>query len=176
MADEEKAAAPEAPVKAPKCTSVLVTILLTLVCNAAGVGVTWYVLNKSVAAHGEAGEEKKEGEPEEDMAEVLEKGAVLPLDPFVVNLADTDAARYLRIKVSLMVDDKEKIAEVVENMALQGKVRDVILQTLTRKTSQDLVHDEGKNHLRQEIQEQVQGFFKDPKLVDVMFTEFVIQL
>ena len=107
---------------------------------------------------------------------MLEKGAVVPLDPFVVNLADTEAPRYLRIKISLMVDDKAKIEEVVENQALQLKVRDVILQTLTRKTSQDLINEEGKNKLRHEIQEEVQGFFKEPKLMDVMFTEFVIQL
>ena len=56
------------------------------------------------------------------------------------------------------------------------KVRDTILQALTRKTSKDLIDDEGKNKLRKEIQDQVGPFFKSPKLSDVMFTEFVIQL
>jgi flagellar FliL protein len=68
------------------------------------------------------------------------------------------------------------VKEVVENQALTLKVRDVILQTLTRKTSQDLTSEEGKNKLRSEIQEQVGHYFKEPKLTDVMFTEFVIQL
>ena len=45
----------------------------------------------------------------EQVAEALEKGGALPLEPFVVNLADTDAARYLRIRVSLMIDDKAKV-------------------------------------------------------------------
>ena len=106
----------------------------------------------------------------------MEHGAVVPLDPFVVNLADQDSARYLRIKVSLMVDDKSKIKEVLENQALTLKVRDVILQTLTRKTSHDLADDEGKNKLRAEIQDGIGHYFKEPKLTDVMFTEFVIQL
>jgi flagellar FliL protein len=110
------------------------------------------------------------------MAAQLEKSAVIPLEPFVVNLADTDAARYLRIKISLMVDDKSKVKSVEENQALQLKVRDVILSTLTRKTSHDLINDEGKNKLRQEIQDEIGKFFKQPKLNDVMFTEFVIQL
>ena len=104
------------------------------------------------------------------------KSAVVPLEPFVVNLADADAARYLRIKISLMVDDKSKVKEIEENQALQLKVRDVILQTLTRKTSQDLINDDGKKKLRKEIQDEVGPFFKEPKLNDVMFTEFVIQL
>ncbi len=110
------------------------------------------------------------------MAEQLEKSAVVSLEPFVVNLADADSARYLRIKVNLMVDDKTKIKEVEENQALQLKVRDVILQTLTRKTSKDISNDDGKNKLRHEIQEEIGPFFKAPKLNDVMFTEFVIQL
>ena len=154
---------------------MIMIVLLVFMSNAMGAGVTWFMLSKTIArAQAPAAAEGKEGE--EDIAEMLEKGAVVPLDPFVVNLADTDAPRYLRIKISLMVDDKARITEVVENQALQLKVRDVILQTLTRKTSQDLINDEGKNHLRQEIQEQVEAFFKEPKLMDVMFTEFVIQL
>ena len=75
-----------------------------------------------------------------------------------------------------MVDDKSKVKDIEENQALQLKVRDSILQTLTRKTSKDLIDDEGKNKLRHEIQERVGPFFKKPKLNDVMFTEFVIQL
>jgi len=35
---------------------------------------------------------------------------------------------------------------------------------------------EGKNQLRRKIQEKVAVYFRTPKLVDVMFTEFVIQL
>jgi flagellar FliL protein len=107
---------------------------------------------------------------------MLEKSAALPLEPFVVNLADTDAARYLRIQISLMIDDKTKEKELAENKALQLKVRDVILQSLTAKTSHDLINEEGKNKLRHEIQEKIAIYFQEPKLVDVMFTEFVIQL
>jgi len=59
---------------------------------------------------------------------------------------------------------------------LQLKVRDVILQSLTSKTSQDLIKDEGKNKLRHEIQDKIAIYFRGPKLVDIMFTEFVIQL
>ena len=155
---------------------LLVVVLSTVSGTIGGGALSWFLLSRVMAAdtmsvtadQGDAGRK-------DSIAEMLEKGAVVPLDPFVVNLADTEIARYLRIKVSLMVDDKDKIAEVIENQALQLKVRDVILQTLTRKTSQDLISEEGKNQLRQEIQERVE-VFSEPKLVDVMFTEFVIQL
>jgi flagellar FliL protein len=150
-------------------------ILIVLFSNATGAGATWFFVRRAMAAQvAPKGEEKDKGKV--DMAELLEKSAVVSLDPFVVNLADSDTARYLRIKVNLMVDDKSKIKEIEENQALQLKVRDVILQTLTRKTSKDLINDEGKNKLRHEIQEEIGPFFKAPKLNDVMFTEFVIQL
>ena len=172
---EEVVAAPP-PVKASGGNNTLMIILLVLLSNGIGLGVTWYMLNKTIAKV-QANAGGAEAAPvEEDIADLLERGAVVPLEPFVVNLADIDAPRYLRIKVSLMVDDKAKIAAVTENQALQLKVRDVILQTLTRKTSKDLISDEGKNQLRSEIKGQVEIFFKDPKLMDVMFTEFVIQL
>jgi flagellar FliL protein len=129
---------------------------------------------RTVAAAGTPEEEARK--KEEEIVEALEHGAVVPLEPFVVNLADQDSARYLRIKVSLMVDDKDKVKEVIENQALTLKVRDVILQTLTRKTSKDLTNEEGKNKLREEIQEGIGHYFREPKLTDVMFTEFVIQL
>jgi len=155
-------------------------VVIVLLSNAFGAGATWFFVRRTMAAVIAPGAEAREGAgkdgKEVDMAEVLGKSAVVPLEPFVVNLADSDTARYLRVKISLMVDDKSKLKEIEENQALQLKVRDVILQTLTRKTSQDLMNDDGKKKLRKEIQDQVGPFFKEPKLNDVMFTEFVIQL
>src|SRR6185436_10292263 len=123
-----------------------------------------------------AGPEDAAKKKEQEVAEAIERGGVVPLEAFVVNLADPDSARYLRIKVSLMVDNKSKVQEIIENQALTLKLKDVILQTLSRKTSQELINEEGKKKLRAEIQEGIGPYFKEPKLTDVMFTEFVIQL
>ena len=154
---------------------VLFIVILAVASSAAGGVVSFYLISKSMSANAqapkaedtadtpEAKEKAKEKAEEEKIAQMLEKSAVLPLEPFVVNLADIDAPRYLRIKINLMLDDKLK-------------VRDVILQSLTSKTSQDLIKDEGKNKLRREIQDKIALYFRGPKLVDIMFTEFVIQL
>ena len=178
MADETPVAAPEpaVPKSSKNSGSLVMMLVIVLLSNASGAGATWFFVRRAMAAQAvpAAGEDKTK-EPVDEAA-VLEKSAVIPLEPFVVNLADTDAARYLRIKISLMIDDKSKVKLVEENQALQLKVRDLILQTLTRKTSKDLIADEGKNKLRKEIQDEVGKFFKEPKLNDVMFTEFVIQL
>lgn len=167
---------------------VLFIVILAVASSAAGGVVSFYLISKSMSAKAqapkaedtadtpEAKEKAKEKAEEEKIAQMLEKSAVLPLEPFVVNLADIDAPRYLRIKINLMLDDKARIKELEENQVLQLKVRDVILQSLTSKTSQDLIKDEGKNKLRREIQDKIALYFRGPKLVDIMFTEFVIQL
>jgi flagellar protein FliL len=182
----EETAAPEPLAEKPAKQSnrglILAVILASLTSSAGGAALTSYLVGKTIAklhVGAEAAANSPEDEAkkkEEALVEAIEHGAVMPLEPFVVNLADQDSARYLRIKVSLMVDDKSKVKELIENQALTLKVRDVILQTLTKKTSQDLINEEGKNKLRAEIHEGVGHYFKEPKLTDVMFTEFVIQL
>jgi flagellar FliL protein len=181
----EENAAPEPVVDKPAKQSnmglILVVVLVSLISSGGGAVLTSHLVGKAIANAAAAGAVEGEGldaeaKAEEDLAEAIEHSAVVPLEPFVVNLADLESARYLRIEVSLMVDDKSKVNEVIENQALTVKVRDVILQTLTRKTSQDLINEEGKNKLRSEIQEGIGHYFKEPKLTDVMFTEFVIQL
>jgi flagellar FliL protein len=155
---------------------ILLIVGLTLVSSLGGGAISFMLISRTLAAQLGKPAERPEKAEEERIAEMLEKSAVIPLEPFVVNLADTDAARYLRIKISLMVDDKTKLKEVSENQALQLKVRDAILESLTAKRSQDLINAAGKTRLRHEIQDRVGIYFRAPKLVDVMFTEFVIQL
>ena len=160
-----------------KMGKILLIVLLAVVSSAGG-GIVSFILMKrtlNINAQAKTGE-GTESDERQKIAHMLEKSAVLPLEPFVVNLADADAARYLRIRVTLLVDDKSKAKELTDNQALQLKVRDVILQSLTVKTSRDLINEAGKNKLRQEIQEKISVYFQEPKLVDVMFTEFVIQL
>jgi len=159
----EETAAPEPVAEKPAKQSnkglIIVIAAVSLISSAGGASLTAYLVGRAIAklpaavAHAEASPESEEARKEAELAEAIEHGGVVPLDPFVVNLADQDSARYLRIKVTLMVDDKHKVKEVVENMALTGKVKDVILQTLSRKTSHDLINEEGKNKLRAEIQE-----------------------
>jgi len=181
VAEETPIAAAASAAKSSNSGSLIMMVVIVLLSNAMGAGATWFFVSRTMAAAVAPGAEVKENTGKEskeavDMAIVLGKSAVVPLEPLVVNLADSDTARYLRVKISLMVDDKSKLKEIEENQALQLKVRDVILQTLTRKTSQDLINDDGKKKLRKEIQDEVSPFFREPKLNDVMFTEFVIQL
>ena len=151
----------------------LVLMALVAIVASAGSGVVSYVLiSKNLVA---PVTDAEEGEEAEKIRELMENGAVIGLEPFVVNLADAEP-RYLRITISLMVDGKEGIEHLVANSTMVSKTRDVILQTLSRKTSAEVRDDAGKDLLRTEILERLSPYFVHPKIVDVMFTEFVIQL
>ena len=168
---QEQEAEEKAPSSLPK---IALIVAIALVSSIGGGVVSWVLISKTMMkAEAKAPEAEKKVD---EVAQAIEKGGAIALDPFVVNLADADAARYLRIKISLMIDDAAKLKELTENSALQQKLRDVILQTLTEKSSSELISEEGKKKLRSEIQTKISGYFKKPKVVDVMFTEFVIQL
>ena len=91
---------------------MLMIIVLALVSSAGGGVVSFMLISRTLNAQAKAAESPEKA-AQEKIAEMIEKSAVIPLEPFVVNLADPDAARYLRIKISLMVDDKNKVKEVV---------------------------------------------------------------
>ena len=149
-------------------------VIIALVSSIGGGLVSWFLISRTITR---AEAKATDGEKKVDaVAEALEKGGAVALDPFVVNLTDVEAARYLRIKISLMFDERTRIKNVSDNSALQLKTRDLIIQILTEKNSNDLINEEGKKRLRDEVFRKIAPYFKRPKLVDVMFTEFVIQL
>ncbi|MEY2873514.1 MAG: hypothetical protein RLZZ373_885 [Pseudomonadota bacterium] len=74
--------------------------------------------------------------------------AYLPMDPFVVNLADRDSDRYAQIGITLEIDDA-KFAE--EMKAYLPAIRNAILMILSHKTAADMLGREGKETLAAEI-------------------------
>jgi flagellar FliL protein len=54
-------------------------------------------------------------------------------------------------------------------------VRDRILMVLSTKTYQDISTTDGKNELRKELVENLSEFFAAGDIVNVFFTEFVVQ-
>lgn len=184
---EEKLNAEEQEKQEPKkarggfLLKVLTIALVVVGSSVIGAASSWFFAARlAIPAGVKAVEAKAEAEAEDPETakfnEAVENGAVVPLEPFVVNLADPDASRFLRITVKLMVDDKHAVEELIASQTILSKVRDVILELLTQKTSADLLTQEGKKALRQEIHHKIEVYFKEPKLIDVMFTELVLQL
>lgn len=72
----------------------------------------------------------------------------LPLDPFVVNLADKEADRYAQIGVTFELSQGSSAEEL---KAYMPSIRNAVLLILANKTSRDLIDRAGKEQLAQEI-------------------------
>lgn len=94
----------------------------------------------------------------------------VPLPAFVVNLADPNARRYLKIVLDVEMTGNPELLE-----ANMPKIRDALLMLLSSKTSQDLGTLEGKILLRKEIVDRLNQAIGQAKVARVYFTDFVIQ-
>lgn len=104
-----------------------------------------------------------------------EKPAVLsiwPMDPFVVNIAETNGERYLKIVIQLEISDSGLGPELDQ---LKPRIRDSILDLLTPKTYKDLMDLAGKQRLREDIAGRINNILQRGKVTKVYFTDFVIQ-
>lgn len=102
-----------------------------------------------------------------------DKASVLwPMEPFIVNLADTTGDRYLKAVIQLEVSGQENTAGLEQ---LKPKFRDCVLDILSSKSYRELMEMSGKQRLREDIAFKLNSYLSDGKIVRVYFTEFVIQ-
>jgi flagellar FliL protein len=150
-----------APAPAPKKRGKLpILIALAVLVAAGGGGVFWWLSPRDAAAEEKAG-----------------PVAVVALEPFLVNLADPQASRFLRASISLVLDGEhgEALAhEGKESIALT-KVRSAVLELLAEQTSAALVTPAGKTALKAAIAERAGHVLAHIKVQDVLFTDFVVQ-
>ncbi len=144
-------------------------IVLLLVLGGGGAGGYFYFFKGApAAAHAE------EPEPEAEHAPATGTG-IVPMEPFVVNLADPGAIRFLRVNLSLVVKDEELAKEIEENAVDKARIRSAILELLAMQHSDAIVTPEGKDELKTLIAERSEHAAHELKVVDVLFSEFVIQ-
>ena len=146
------------PAKGKKKLIILIAAVLLLVL-AGGGGALVYMKKK--AADAAAAAEETDADAEDDghakpkgkaKAEAKHDAAhpptFLPLEAFVVNLADKEADRYAQIGITLEVEDA-KAAEQLK--AYMPAIRNGILMVLAHKTSAELLERKGKEKLAAEI-------------------------
>jgi flagellar FliL protein len=94
------------------------------------------------------------------------------VEPFIVNLADAQDVRYLKVTVKLELDNQEASTELTGRIP---QVRDTILVLLTSKDSASIRTTQGKFQLRDEITQRINSLLPKPFVHTVYFTEFVVQ-
>lgn len=99
---------------------------------------------------------------------------VVPLDEFLVNLAkESDQQQYMRITISVLVDDEGDSAEVEKNMAL---IRDSIVNVLRQKKASDILDaPEGFGEWKKELKDAINADYGKDIIRDVFITDYVIQ-
>ena len=126
-----------------------------------------YYYKTQAAAHEEEAPKTKEISPKE-------RGLV-SFDPFVANLADEGGRRFVRVTVQLVVGDTLQATEMTGTPVLAMQARAIILELLSMQLADTLVTPEGKIALRQAIAERVAEALHEIEVVDVLFSDFVVQ-
>lgn len=159
MSQTETAAAPPPPVKG---RSKLLKLGVPVLCLLIGGGGAWWYFT------GRAGSGVQAAAP-------APEPAMVPFEPFLVNLADPGGRRFLRVSLQLLVAGESAAAEVEENELLHSRVRSAILELLTTQTSAGLATPEGRKSLKKAIAETATHALEHTEVSDVLFAEFVIQ-
>jgi flagellar protein FliL len=184
--------------KGGKKKLIIIALILVLLGGSVGGGV-YYWRTASAAepaeetadgkkpkgkknADGEEGENeiakkepKKPGDPlsnalpdDEDVTNIIE------LQPFIVNLADTEQARYLRMTISLGVAGEGE--EEKPDQLFITRVRNAMLSVLSDKRSEDILTVDGKSKLRTELLKAAKAASEEPEVKAIYITDFIVQL
>jgi flagellar FliL protein len=137
-------------------------IMLVLLLAGGGGGAYWWLSRAPVEA----------AAPRE--IPLSERGLV-PFDPFMVNLADGSGNRFLKVNLQLVLETPEAASTVLKSEVVVSHMRSEILELLTQQTGSALVTTEGKAALKVAIGDRLAGVLQGGKVVDVLFSEFVVQ-
>jgi flagellar FliL protein len=162
MAEEEKQVPQPAKKKLPvKLIAIVAGALIVL-------GGGGFAAAKLLGGHKTDGP-ATEGHGKTEAAEV---GVVIPLDSFVVNLADTEASRYLKLTLHLELGPTAKKEEIEKHTA---QIRDAIITLLGSKTYAEIADVKGKVKLRGELLLRLNDILGEESVRQAYYTEFIVQ-
>jgi flagellar FliL protein len=102
--------------------------------------------------------------------------STMDLDSFLVNLADEESTRFVKVTFRLGLNESNLGEELKGNPVVLSATRDTIISLLSTKKAEELLSIEGKKRLREEIRERVNPILPEGEVVEVFIMEFVIQL
>lgn len=113
------------------------------------------------------------------------KTKLVPLDPLLVNLADADGKGYLRVALTLKVEDppvlkdakpkEEKEAKGAPKNEFEAQERDAAFGILGKETSEQLLAVDGKERLKSDLKAALVEHVPEIKVDEVLITEFLVQ-
>jgi len=154
-------------------------LLLAVIGTAALIGIGGIVFGivkssgKKAGGGASASEASVASGTEERAQEgMVEMGPIYKLENLLLNLADGDERRYLKVTIELEMSDSEVIPEVEKRLP---KIRDALILLLSSKTSSEIQTPEGQLMLRQQIAKRLSAILGQGTIKDVYLTQFLIQ-
>jgi flagellar protein FliL len=145
-----------------------------LVSGGSGAGAMLFMNKGKSEDPGKSAKAKKDknkenhGEEEEE----IEPKSVYSLDETVINLADKDEMRYLKIAVALGFEKKVNEEQIKEATPI---MRDAVIGVMMGETFASLHTAQGVKKAKKKIAEAVNGRLHETNVVSVYFESFAMQ-
>lgn len=163
--DEDKGAAgPDADSSGKKGPGGMILGIVGAVLVGVGIGAGIFMGQRSRVPSAEPKPEKK-----------LAQTIIFPLNDMFVNVAETKATRVLKLTPVFSLSEEGLKVEIEKYRPV---LRDRISQIASRMTIDELEGRNGRDMLKREIKNSVNGFLREytaGAVVDVYFSDFLIQ-
>jgi flagellar FliL protein len=143
---------------------ILIAVIASLVVSLASGGASLFFLLSRTSTP-----RQKVIEPRPELGRMERMGE------FVVNLADTEEAHFLRATMELEQNFGSAPIFSEELTNRHSQMRDITLQVMSSKTSKEMRTPEGKEALKQEVKERINSVLAKGQIARVYFTEFAVQ-
>jgi len=110
--------------------------------------------------------------PPPELEELSKPGIFINIGSFVVNLADTDVQRFVKVSVVVEVTNEKVQNEVQKYMPA---IKDAIVDLLSSKYYKDIKTPEGRERLKIELLKRLNALIPGGGIKAVYFTSFVVQ-
>ncbi|WP_457621919.1 flagellar basal body-associated FliL family protein [Persephonella sp.] len=168
MAEENKEQEQEEKKGGKKKLIIIAVLLLVILAGGGGAAYKFLVLDKQK----EEEQENKAEKIQEEIKDIENLGIMFEVGTFIVNLADKDADRFLKVTVILEIENEQVKMEVEKRLP---QIKDAITTLLFTKNSRELKTAEGIELLKEEIIKRVNAILPLGGVKNVYFTDFVIQ-
>ncbi|SPD72694.1 putative Flagellar protein FliL [uncultured Desulfobacterium sp.] len=151
-------------------SNLLISIVITFASLTVIMGGCFYVLWSKVMPPDPQTENKQKKIIQS--GKLGENRVIFPLESIVVNLADIDDQKYLRMSIVLELTNEDTKKEASSRLPL---IRDIIFKIVPHKMSKDLITLSGRISLCEEIMDNLNLIFKSGSITNIYFTEYIIQ-
>jgi len=158
------------PAPRSSLTNILMVVVLILVAGVGGYFAQELISGNSESMAPAASMKTQAVAKSQSVSPAV--GVMVPLEPFMVNLARTKGSRILKVTVTLELNNPGVQPEVEDN---RQKIMDSILVLLSSKSFEDVYSIQGKFKLKDEITTRVNRFLAMGHIKEVYFSEFLIQ-